>query len=128
MLDDDETVADTFGDRDAELRDLLGAVVLYRRIFPSKLLNVSAGENGLQKNGNTLTARGVGLPPISIALTPMPSPPPSPSRRNAVLHIALRRSLDSAAFDRGDALEDARDRVVDLLTAEAAGWPARLKY
>ncbi|TFY50114.1 hypothetical protein EVG20_g11712 [Dentipellis fragilis] len=60
--------------------------------------------------------------------TPTPalilSPPPSPSRRNARMHTALRVALDSEVFEAGAGagteglgcrLEDARDRVVDML-------------
>ncbi|KAH8116085.1 hypothetical protein DFH11DRAFT_1742472 [Phellopilus nigrolimitatus] len=114
---DDETTGE---DEDGELRALLHAVVLYRRIFPSTLLNIAAEGDGCRSSGIAISS-------ISISLT-MPSPPPSPSRKNAALHLSLRRCLDSAAFDSGDALEDARDRVVDMLTSEAAGWPKRLQY
>ncbi|KAI5121994.1 hypothetical protein M0805_001827 [Coniferiporia weirii] len=134
-----ETAVETRGHGDEELRALLRAVVLYRRIFPSTLLSVPAGDNDASSCARRTSGGMSPLPPpppsshsnsnsISIALTPMLTPPPSPSRRNAALHLALRRCLDSAAFDRRDALEDARDRVVDMLTAEAAVWPARLQY
>jgi hypothetical protein len=94
---------------EGEIRSLLGALILYRRIFPSSILSHSANSNG-----------------VSILL----SPPPSPPRRNAALHMALRRTLGSSVFDfsaedgKGDvaaeqslgiALEEARDCVVDML-------------
>jgi hypothetical protein len=100
------------------IKCLLKAVILYRRIFPTSLGSCSNG-----------TSNGV-----SILL----SPPPSPSRKNAKLHLALRRMLGSSVFDFTDvpgadretgkshakrendeslgvALEDARDRVIDML-------------
>lgn len=97
------------------LRSLLNALILYRRIFPSSVFScVSA----------------TGSKSVSLIL----SPPPSPSRKNPDLHLALRRVLGSPVFDStfdeadvGDeklkeeqqrlsiALEDARDRVVDML-------------
>lgn len=88
---------------EAEIRTLITALVLYRRLFPSALVPFS----------------GTGRGGISLIL----SPPPSPSRRNAKLHMALRVALDSEAFDyvgedageMGAALDDARDRVVDML-------------
>ncbi|KAI0264701.1 hypothetical protein BC834DRAFT_251660 [Gloeopeniophorella convolvens] len=86
LLDDAECDAEERG-----VRTLLGALVLHRALFPS----------GLQG--------GAG---VSIML----SPPPSPSRRNAGLRAALRVALDGEVFYGGDGdLEEARDRVVDML-------------
>ncbi|TDL19590.1 hypothetical protein BD410DRAFT_841948 [Rickenella mellea] len=125
---------------DGELYALLRAIVLYRRIFPSTLLHVSSAGDGSSYTDNSGAAHGCSSSSqgsssqpgmgISISLIPMPSPPPSPSRKNAALHLALRRALDSSAFDGGDALEDARDRVVDMLTAscETAGWAKRSAF
>jgi hypothetical protein len=95
------------------IKSLLEAVILYRRIFPTSLVSRS--------NGNS---NGV----CCILL----SPPPSPSRKNSKMHLALRRILGSGVFDYSDftgrkavtddesghlgiALDDARDRVVDML-------------
>ncbi|KAL1943867.1 hypothetical protein VTO73DRAFT_3685 [Trametes versicolor] len=96
---DCEDAADLASQDEAEIRALLTATLIYRRIFPSAIP----------------AAAGFVL-----------SPPPSPSRRNAQLHMALRTALGSAAFEYGAdgrledaelgaALEDARDRVVDML-------------
>ncbi|EJD05561.1 uncharacterized protein FOMMEDRAFT_145060 [Fomitiporia mediterranea MF3/22] len=113
-----KTVEATNDLEDKELHDLLRAIVLYRRIFPSTLLR----DTECKGPANGASAG------ISVSLTPMLSPPPSPSRRDGALHLALRRCLDSAAFDRGDALEDARDRVVDLLTSESSSWQRQPQY
>lgn len=96
-----------------EIKALLSALVLYRRIFPTSIL-------GPDENS------GCG---VSILL----SPPPSPNQKDVKLHYALRRVLGSTVFDfsgegdgEGDvernkmgtlgiALEDARDRAVDML-------------
>ena len=91
-----------------EIRSLISATLIYRHIFPSSFPSVG--------------------PSVSLIL----SPPPSPSRKNVALHTALRTALGSAAFDYvegrlddptlGGALEDARDRVVDMLVElERAG-------
>ena len=101
------------GDSEAEgIKALLKAVVLYRRIFPSSVSRSNGASTG-----------------ACILL----SPPPSPSRKNSQMHLALRRILGSSVFDCGDfsatekassddqcerlaiALDDARDRVVDML-------------
>lgn len=107
---------------EAELRTLMSAIVLYRRLFPSAVLSSSSAGHG-----------------VSVML----SPPPSPSKRNAKLRTALRVALDSEVFDGiglagvegaaasmrcGSAsagggaalglsgeLDEARDRVVDML-------------
>jgi hypothetical protein len=121
-IDDVEDILDDDTKLDAvevEIRALLSALILYRRIFPSSILSC----------GNA-----TGVEPVSFIL----SPPPSPSRKNADLHLALRRALASDVFDfKGDdaedeiltmeqrlgiTLEDARDRVVDMLVeGERAG-------
>lgn len=95
--------------------------MLYRRVFPSSILNcVSAS----------------GAEPVSFIL----SPPPSPSRKNPELLYSLRMALGSPVFEYtsesaeaesesqndderlGLALEDARDRVIDMLVdGERAG-------
>ncbi|TBU45161.1 hypothetical protein BD309DRAFT_1079551 [Dichomitus squalens] len=91
---------------EAEIRALLTATLIYRRVFPSTI---------------PACAVSAGRAPAFVL-----SPPPSPSRRNAQLHMALRTALGSPAFESGAdgrledpelgaALEDARDRVVDML-------------
>ncbi|KAL5521740.1 hypothetical protein ACEPAF_2488 [Sanghuangporus sanghuang] len=109
-------------DNDAELCALLRAIVLYRRIFPSATPYASSFRDP------NIGCRPISSGPDAFAPpTQIPSPPPSPSRRDAALHLALRRCLDSSAFDSRDIIEDARDRVVDMLTAESSAWPKRLK-
>ena len=74
-----------------EVRILLGAIVLYRGLFPSGW-------------------------PGSSSIPVVLSPPPSPSRRNAALRSALRVALDGEVFYKGGSeLEEARDRVIDML-------------
>ena len=78
-------------DEERDVRTLLGAIVLYRGLFPSGLPN------------------SMGVPVVL-------SPPPSPSRRNTGLRAALRVALDGEVFyNGGPELEEARDRVVDML-------------
>jgi hypothetical protein len=73
------------------VRILLGAIVLYRGLFPSGF----PGSSGI---------------PVVL------SPPPSPSRRNSGLRAALRIALDGEVFyNGGPELEEARDRVIDML-------------
>lgn len=89
----DESLA-AEGSIDEDLKSILIAVVLYRRMFPMYV--------GGSKS-------------LSILL----SPPPSPrlgENTSKELGYKLRRALDSAVFETVDlALEDARDRVVDLI-------------
>jgi len=116
IRNDDNTETDA---AEVEILSLLSALILYRRIFPSSMLSCGSA---------------TGVEPVSFIL----SPPPSPSRKNADLHLALRRALASDVFDfKGDdvedevlseeqrlgiTLEDARDRVVDMLVeSERAG-------
>lgn len=78
-------------DEERGVRMLLGAIVLYRGLFPSGL------------------PRSSGVPVVL-------SPPPSPSRRNVGLRAALRVALDGEVFyNGGSELEEARDRVIDML-------------
>ena len=73
------------------VRTLLGAIVLYRGLFPSGL-------------------------PSSFGIPVVLSPPPSPSRRNTGLRAALRVALDGEVFyNGGSELEGARDRAIDML-------------
>jgi len=76
-----------------DVRVLLLATLLYRRIFPS----------------------------ADTAHRHVLSPPPSPTPRSAALHLALRRALASGAFDDNSETEDARDRVVDMLAETRRG-------
>jgi hypothetical protein len=78
-------------DEERDVRTLLGAIVLYRGLFPSGL-------------------------PGSMGIPVVLSPPPSPSRRNTGLRAALRVCLDGEVFyNDGAELEEARDHVVDML-------------
>jgi hypothetical protein len=78
-------------DEERDVRALLGAIVLHRGLFPSGL-------------------------PSSMGIPVVLSPPPSPSRRNTGLRAALRVALDGEVFYKGGPeLEEARDRVVDML-------------
>ncbi|KAJ3893579.1 hypothetical protein GG344DRAFT_42946 [Lentinula edodes] len=106
LPDDDE---EHESDIDADIRVLLNTLILYRQIFSSSIL------------GSAQSGHSSG---VSILL----SPPPSPTRRDVKLHYALRRVLDSSVFDSengngiGVAMEDARDRLVDMLVdCERAG-------
>ncbi|KAI0674530.1 hypothetical protein C8Q78DRAFT_601273 [Trametes maxima] len=105
---DCEDEADLASQDEAEIRALLTATLIYRRIFPSTIAACASA------------TVGSGAPAFVL------SPPPSPTRRNAQLHMALRTALGSPAFEYGvdgrledpelgEALEDARDRVVDML-------------
>jgi hypothetical protein len=71
-----------------EIKALLAAVVLYRRLFPSSM-------------GNGASA--------------LLSPPPSPGREDTSEVGMLRRALGSRAFEEWNVLEDARDRAVDMV-------------
>ncbi|KAJ3913799.1 hypothetical protein F5877DRAFT_51673 [Lentinula edodes] len=106
LPDDDE---EHESDIDADIRVLLNTLILYRQIFSSSIL------------GSAQSGHSSG---VSILL----SPPPSPTRLDVKLHYALRRVLDSSVFDSengngiGVAMEDARDRLVDMLVdCERAG-------
>ncbi|THU83083.1 hypothetical protein K435DRAFT_734288 [Dendrothele bispora CBS 962.96] len=93
-------------DLDTEIKVLLNALILYRQIFSSSILDSSSGYG----NG---CGNGAG---VSILL----SPPPSPGSKDFKLQYELRRVLGSSVFDSekgpiGEALEDARDKVVDML-------------
>lgn len=112
-----EEVGEDGDSLDEDIVSLLTALTLYRRIFPTSVL--------------PCTTSGAGA--VSILL----SPPPSPSRKSSELHLALRRRLGARVFDFTDgsaagggrdgngkdvvslgvALEDARDRVVDMLVS-----------
>lgn len=88
---EDTQPSDDSVDEERGVRMLLGAIVLYRGLFPS------------------------GLPgPLGVPV--VLSPPPSPSHRNAGLRAALRVALDGEVFyNDGLELEKARDRVIDVL-------------
>jgi hypothetical protein len=99
---------------EAEIRSLLSATLTYRRIFPSS------------------------FPSCATAVSVILSPPPSPSRKNLALHVSLRAALASTAFDfegksqedqrLAAALEDARDRVNDMLTALERSMRRNVKF
>ncbi|RDB30417.1 hypothetical protein Hypma_007232 [Hypsizygus marmoreus] len=70
-----------------EIMSLFTALVLYRRVFSS----IGNGASALL------------------------SPPPSPGREDTSDAGVLRRALGSRAFEEWEALEDARDRAVDMV-------------
>ncbi|GLB39084.1 putative helix loop helix domain containing protein [Lyophyllum shimeji] len=74
---------------EGDLEALLAALVLYRRVFASP--------------GNGASA--------------LMSPPPSPGRKDTSDAGMLRRALGSRLFEESAALEDARDRAVDMVVA-----------
>lgn len=123
-----------------DIRSLLNAILLYRKIFPSSILSHSRGQGYHDAASN-------GAPNCS-GVSILLSPPPSPSQKDIRVVYALRRALGNAVFDcnmedrpkaeglvdcaderkaSGSglawqeegvvalALEDARDRVVDML-------------
>ena len=117
---------------EAEIRTLLSATLLYRRIFPSC--------SSLSLSHPTHTPFSPTA--VSAILSPPPSPPSmsSPSgKKSLALHMSLRAALASPAFDCADErfggsgsgvrggegeeemlcarLDRARDRVNDALTA-----------
>ncbi|KAI0777175.1 hypothetical protein BD413DRAFT_638577 [Trametes elegans] len=112
---DCEAAADLASQDEAEIRALLTATLLYRRVFPSAIAACAP-------------ASGV----TAFVLSPPPSPPMS--GRDARVHAALRAALGSPAFEAGvggraledaelgAALEDARDRVVDMLVDCEKAW------
>ncbi|KAG5643700.1 hypothetical protein DXG03_009749 [Asterophora parasitica] len=78
---------ETSNEEDGEVEALLAAVVLYRRAFDS----IGSGASALL------------------------SPPPSPGKKDATDAGRLRRALGNRVFEESAALEDARDRAVDLV-------------
>jgi len=117
---DDEELEDEFGSADEhEITSLLRSIELYQQIFPSMILRGHASRPvDFELSASPPRAQ----PPVSISLTPMPSPPPSPLKDSldstsstSVTFLSLRRRLASPAFDRSDILEDARDHVVEAL-------------
>jgi len=86
---------------DEDIKTVLSTIVLFKRIFPSRILCCDgAGEE------------------VSFILSPPPSPPVRGPQKDVVLE--LRRALGSSVFEEQsgegrDELEDARDRVVDML-------------
>ncbi|KAL4267818.1 BHLH domain-containing protein [Pleurotus pulmonarius] len=123
-----------------EIRSLLNAILLYRKIFPSSILSHSKGLG----HHDATSSGAQNCSGVSILL----SPPPSPSQKDIRVVYALRRALGNAVFDCNTedrpkaeglvdcaderkssgsgsawqedgvvalALEDARDRVVDML-------------
>ncbi|EJD36284.1 hypothetical protein AURDEDRAFT_117126 [Auricularia subglabra TFB-10046 SS5] len=83
------------GDREAE--DVVRALLLFRRAFPAAC--VAAKEDDEENAKDALV-----------------SPPPSPAPRDARAMLALQQVLGRPAFDE-PALEDARDRIVDMVRA-----------
>ena len=119
LLDSSSDAGD--GEVEGEIRSLLSALTLYRRVFPLNCV------------------RGSGVEPVSFNH----SPSPSPSRKNPELLYSLRMALGSPVFEYtgdaekegqddderlGIALEDAKDRIVDMLVdGERAGRGRMIK-
>ncbi|KAI0084767.1 hypothetical protein BDY19DRAFT_997497 [Irpex rosettiformis] len=97
---------------EVEIRTLLTATEIYRRIFPSSFPSC---------------ASSAAVSAVSVILSPPPSPPSAASwKKNLSMIGTLRAALASGAFDfdlgrvkderLGEELEEARDRVCDMLT------------
>ena len=93
-----------------DVRALLSAIALYRKVFRTSLVHAGTAE--------------CDAPPISVILTP----PSSPSPKDAQAHHALRKVLGASVFEMSldadedpeldslaIAVENARDNVVDML-------------
>lgn len=95
MLDTLDQLRDEFEDvgADDDVLSLLRALILFSRVFPA---SSSSGED---------TPTSEGVKPITTVVG-----------ARGKLHLDLRRALASAAFDTDGEVEDARDRVVDLLS------------
>ncbi|KAG1772069.1 hypothetical protein EDD22DRAFT_965906 [Suillus occidentalis] len=95
MLNVEDLVVD-----DEDIRTVLSTIVLFRRIFPSRILCCDAVNNE-----------------VSFILSPPPSPPARGLQKEVVMQ--LRRALGSSVFEEQsedrDELEDSRDRAVDML-------------
>lgn len=85
---------------DEDIKTMLSTIVLFRRIFPSRILCCDAADNE-----------------VSFILSPPPSPPARGPQKEVVMQ--LRRALGSSVFEEQsedrDELEDSRDRAVDML-------------
>ncbi|KAG1745076.1 uncharacterized protein EDB91DRAFT_1122313 [Suillus paluster] len=85
---------------DEDIKTVLSTIVLFRRIFPSRILCCDTDNNE-----------------VSFILSPPPSPPARGPQKEVVMQ--LRRALGSSVFEEQsedrDELEDARDRAVDML-------------
>ncbi|KAG2155284.1 uncharacterized protein EDB93DRAFT_1129901 [Suillus bovinus] len=85
---------------DEDIKIMLNTIVLFRRIFPSRILCCDDTNNE-----------------VSFILSPPPSPPTRGSQKDVVMQ--LRRALGSSVFEEQredrDELEDSRDRAVDML-------------
>ncbi|EJD03719.1 uncharacterized protein FOMMEDRAFT_167049 [Fomitiporia mediterranea MF3/22] len=79
-----------------ELRTLLEAIVLYRRIFSAQKMELTQDDGPEEDFESDSSAKGL--------------PPQDTSDR-----LALKKCLESAAFDRSDALKEARSRLLDVL-------------
>lgn len=95
MLNVEDLVVD-----DEDIKTVLSTIVLFRRIFPSRILCCDATNNE-----------------VSFILSPPPSPPARGLQKEVVMQ--LRRALGSSVFEEQsedrDELEDSRDRAVDML-------------
>ncbi|KAG1869141.1 hypothetical protein C8R48DRAFT_700359 [Suillus tomentosus] len=85
---------------DEDIKIVLNTIVLFRRIFPSRILCCDGTNDE-----------------VSFILSPPPSPPARGPQKEVVMQ--LRRALGSSVFEEQsedrDELEDSRDRAVDML-------------
>ncbi|KAG2368441.1 hypothetical protein BDR07DRAFT_1391404 [Suillus spraguei] len=85
---------------DEDIKTVLSTIIIFRRIFPSRILCCDAGNDE-----------------VSLILSPPPSPPARGPQKEVVMQ--LRRALGSSVFEEQsedrDELEDSRDRAVDML-------------
>lgn len=128
--DEDEEAAQ---DEEArEIRAVLQATALYRKIFPTVSRTSAAGYEVCRSLVSQTPSISVSLPSPNATFMALPSPPPSPSRKTAALHLALRQCLASPAFERATALEDASNCATDMLTSAStfddAGWSRRSHF
>ncbi|KAF9239272.1 hypothetical protein BU15DRAFT_46870, partial [Melanogaster broomeanus] len=102
-----------------DIRALLNAMVLYNRVFAPREVLCQAD-----------------IPNAATSVAFILSPPPSPPSRkdsNADVVLQLRRALGSNVFEEsgessadGESLEDARDRVVDMIVNLERGRRSRV--
>ncbi|KAJ7698877.1 hypothetical protein B0H16DRAFT_1836989 [Mycena metata] len=87
---------------EADVEKLLSAFVLYRRVFGASASSSSPASASASANPNTKRA--------------------NPSARTSEAARALRRTLGSSEVFEDAGVEEARDRVVDLLSGEVQVW------
>ncbi|KIJ61437.1 hypothetical protein HYDPIDRAFT_115907 [Hydnomerulius pinastri MD-312] len=108
---------------DEDIRALLSAILLYQRVFTPREVLCHAGVPG-------------GEAPVAFILSPPPTPPSKTGgnhEQSADVILKLRRALGSNVFEESGetrvdefSLEDARDRVVDMLVDLERGRRSRV--